>query len=151
MTIDKALSLTAKLIPDHLAQNFFGTMRSHLREGTGATLAEAFIDWCETHKERLTAESDGLDFHPLVGWRDLEEQHNPDGLDASTVGTGDGWRLLNKSEISPKSADKFPLIDELYTWQYGTWRPGSLGILSGCTYRTRLTPEELAAKRKEAK
>lgn len=71
MTTDEALSMTAKPIPDDLAQNFFGTMR----KATGRGLcSQTFLDWCETHKERLTAEADGLDFHPLVGWRDLEEE-----------------------------------------------------------------------------
>jgi len=73
--------------------------------------------------------------------------HNPDALSAEQIDAAAGWRLLNADEIAPPTVDKFPLLQEVETWAYGVWRPGSLGILGECTYRTKLTPGELVRKR----
>jgi len=80
--------------------------------------------------------------------------HNPEGLTPEQVGIKDGYRVLDKDETGPKFNNSISLRD-IEGWNYGdkwnygdTWgKTGCRGNLANVTYRTKLTREQLAAKR----
>lgn len=62
--------------------------------------------------------------------------HNPAQLDEWTVGTHEGWRLLEKEEI--RCREETP---DIQAWALNHWEDGSYaGSVSCNTYRTRRPP-----------
>jgi len=73
--------------------------------------------------------------------------HNPDGLTPEQVGIKDGYRVLDKDETGPKFNNSISLR-AIEGWNSDdTWDKGYRGNLANVTYRTKLTREQLAAKR----
>jgi len=75
--------------------------------------------------------------------------HNPDKLTEEQVGVADGWRLPEWDDIRWLNGEN--KVSALYCWHRRgcCWeRPGIGACESSCTYRTKLSREELAALRK---
>lgn len=75
--------------------------------------------------------------------------HNPDGLTVERVTGNYKWlcRLLDKDEIQPgQELEQIEVLSPA-----GPWRGGVVGNQHDCTYRTKLTRQELAAARAAAK
>lgn len=79
-----------------------------------------------------------------------DEIHNPDNV--TEWGADEGYRLLFKSEVPGGNWLNHPSIDgiEGYGESRG-WMPRMTGVDILSTYRTKLTPEQLAHARKWAK
>lgn len=78
------------------------------------------------------------------------EVHNPDNV--TKWGARAGYRLLFKSEVPGGDWWVHPEIDEIEGYdEYSGWMPRMTGVDIRSTYRTKLTPEQLAHARKWAK
>lgn len=72
--------------------------------------------------------------------------HNPDNLPSP----GEGYRFLDEDEVGAQW-NRIPFIHAIERWEKPGWSASCWqGSIPVCTYRTRLTREQLAQKRKEA-
>lgn len=78
-----------------------------------------------------------------------EEVHNPENV--TEWGADKGYRLLFKSEVSGGDWWDYPDIPEVGVWVDEKWEQGGCAACNETTYRTKLTPEQLAQARKAVK
>ncbi len=80
-------------------------------------------------------------------WRSMSKSkpHNYDDLTPDIVGVNEGYRLLNRDEIK-----KGPTIRSIERYYQGGWLEDCAGSQIVYSYRTKLTREQLAEKRKQA-
>lgn len=85
----------------------------------------------------------------MMGYMNVGKQniflHNPDGLTDDILQSYLGYRFLNKSEVDGRIG--YPYLEEIEIWIYNKWESGKLGTDTFSTYRTKLSVEQLAAKR----
>lgn len=83
---------------------------------------------------------------------DLEDlPNNPANLRPTQVGIAEGYRLLCKHEIGDNMRrnleEALPNLPEVEMWIEDRWVPGKTGGNAECSYRTKLSMEQLYAKR----
>lgn len=95
------------------------------------TSAQSLLDWVQAFPVSVQPEPSS-------------SPHNPNGLTTDQVGVSEGWRLLNENE-NLSWEESTTLIQFWYDSHFST--DSIRGGFSHCTYRTKLTCEELKQKR----
>lgn len=110
--------------------------------GKGIDLIQEFRDKFELNQKRTWQNTEKGFRHVKVTNQEIHKPHNPDNLQSP----GEGYRFLDEDEIQDG-----PILREIGIWALRAleWLDGNSGWDKSRTYRTHLTREELAKKRKE--
>lgn len=110
-----------------------------------------FLRWDELGKHQHS--TDRINWNPCkvtegepASQGPAHKPHNPANLTPEQVGVAEGWRLLDVDEIAPSQSP----VHGINLWMDSEeWSvlPSAFGDTSGCTYRTKLTREELKKAR----